>query len=91
MPVNFTLPTVLVPLAAGNRTLEARGSTLGAVVADVAERFPQLAPRLRDAEGQPYRFVTFYLNDEDARFLGGFEAAVKDGDEVAVVPAIAGG
>lgn len=91
MSVTLTLPTVLAPLAAGNRTLEARGSTLGAVVADVAGRFPQLAPRLRDADGRPYRFVTFYLNDEDARFLGGFEAPVKDGDEVAVVPAIAGG
>jgi molybdopterin synthase sulfur carrier subunit len=91
MPVTLTLPTVLAPLADGQRTLEASGATLGDVVADVAGRFPQLAPRLRDEAGNPYRFVTFYLNDEDVRFLGGFQAAVRDGDEVAVVPAIAGG
>ena len=91
MPVTLTLPTVLAPLADGRRTLDAEGPTLGAVVADVARRFPQLAPRLRDEAGQPYRFVTFYVNDRDCRFLGGFEAQLADGDEVAVVPAIAGG
>lgn len=91
MPVTLNLPTVLAPLANGQRTLEASGATLGAVVDDVARRFPQLAPRLRDDAGQPYRFVTFYLNDQDSRFLGGFEAPVRDGDEVSVVPAIAGG
>jgi molybdopterin synthase sulfur carrier subunit len=91
MAVTLSLPTVLAPLAGGQRTLEASGPTLGAVVDDVAGRFPQLAPRLRDEAGNPYRFVTFYLNDQDCRFLGGFDAPVQDGDEVAVVPAIAGG
>ncbi len=91
MPVTLSLPAVLAPLAGGQRSLTASGETIGAVVADVSRRFPQLAPRLRDDEGNPYRFVTFYLNDQDCRFLGGFEATVRDGDEVAVVPAIAGG
>src|SRR5439155_1121455 len=50
-----------------------------------------LAPRLRDKEGKPYPFVNFYLNDEDVRFRGGFAAPVQDGDEVTVIPAIAGG
>ena len=57
----------------------------------MATRFPGLAPRLRDAEGKPYPFVTFYLNDEDIRFQGGFDAPLADGDELTVVPAIAGG
>jgi molybdopterin converting factor small subunit len=91
MAITLSLPTVLAPLAGGRRTLEADGATLGAVVSDVARRYPGLAPRLRDEAGQPYRFVTFYLNDQDCRFLGGFDAPVRDGDEVAVVPAIAGG
>jgi len=90
MTVTLVLPTVLARLADGQE-LEATGTTVGEVVADVAARFPALAPRLRDEQGQPYPFVTFYLNDEDIRFNGGFAATVQDGDEVTVVPAIAGG
>ena len=90
MPITLHLPTVLAKLA-DRKVLDAEGETVGAVVADVAARFPALAPRLRDGAGQPYPFVTFYLNDEDIRFHGGFAAAVQDGDELTVVPAIAGG
>jgi len=90
MPITLHLPTVLAKLADG-RVIEAEGETVGGVVADVATRFPALAPRLRDESGQPYPFVTFYLNDEDIRFNGGFDAKVADGDELTVVPAIAGG
>jgi sulfur-carrier protein len=91
MAITLNLPTVLSKLADGNKTIEADGATLGAVVKAVADRYPNLAPRLRDEAGQPYPFVTFYLNDDDIRFNGGFDAAVKDGDEVTIVPAIAGG
>ena len=91
MSVTLQLPTVLAKLADGQRTLEVRGATLGDVVSDVSTRFPGLAPRLRDAAGQPYPFVTFYVNDDDARLPGGFSATVRDGDEIIVVPAIAGG
>ena len=91
MSVTLQLPSVLAKLAEGRRTLEAQGATLGAVVDDVAARFPALAPRLRDEAGKPYAFVTFYLNDDDARFQGGFAASVRDGDEIIIVPAIAGG
>ena len=73
------------------RRRRARVNTVGEVVGDVATAPPHLRPRLRDADGQPYPFVTFYLNDEDIRFHGGFDATVHDGDEVTVVPAIAGG
>ena len=91
MSITIHLPTILARLADGQKALEARGETLGVVVADVASRYPQLGTRLRDELGNPYPFVTYYLNDEDARFHGGFQAAVRDGDEVTVVPAIAGG
>jgi molybdopterin synthase sulfur carrier subunit len=91
MPVTLSLPTILARLADGNVTLEASGETLGEIVAEVAGRFPQLAPRLQDASGGPYPFVAFYLNDEDSRFRGGFEAPVTDGDEITVVAAISGG
>ena len=90
MPVTLHLPAVLAKLA-DQRAVEGRGETVGDVVRDVASRFPALAPRLRDEAGKPYPFVTFYLNDEDIRFHGGFDATVADGDELTVVPAIAGG
>ena len=90
MSITLHLPTVLAKLADG-RIIEAEGETVGAAIAEVATRFPALAPRLRDEAGNPYPFVTFYLNDEDIRFRGGFEAPLSDGDELTIVPAIAGG
>jgi molybdopterin converting factor small subunit len=91
MAVTFSLPTVLARLADGQSTLTAGGVTLGDAVAEVAGRFPRLAPRLRDESGGPYPFVTFYLNDEDIRFRQGFATPVREGDEITVVAAIAGG
>ena len=91
MPVTVNLPSILSRLAGGERTLEAQADTVGGLVSQLAERYPGLGPRLRDDGGQPYPFVTFYLNDDDIRFSGGFAAAVRDGDEVTIVPAIAGG
>jgi molybdopterin synthase sulfur carrier subunit len=86
MSVTLSLPAVLTRLTDGARTIEASGATVGDVVSDVAGRFP-----LRDEQGNPYSFVTFYLNDEDIRFTGGFATVVRDGDELIIVPAIAGG
>ena len=91
MPVTFSLPTILSRLTDGQSTLEADGATVGEVVTQVADRFPRLAPRLKDEKGSPYPFVGFYLNDRDTRFLGGFEAPVTEGDEITVVIAVAGG
>jgi sulfur-carrier protein len=91
MPITITLPNVLAKLADGQRALHATGATLGDAVADVSRRYPALQPRLTDDAGQPYPFVTYYLNDEDIRFAGGFAAPLTDGDEVTIVPAVAGG
>jgi sulfur-carrier protein len=91
MAITINLPNVLAKLADGQKTLEAGGSTLGAAVLEVAGRYPALRPRLTDDAGNPYPFVTYYLNDEDIRFAGGFAATVQDGDEVTIVPAVAGG
>jgi len=91
MAVTLSLPTVLAKLADGHSTIAGGGTTLGDVVADIAGRFPRLAPRLRDETGGPYPFVTFYLNDEDIRFRQGFATPVAEGDEITVVAAIAGG
>lgn len=90
MATTVFLPAILARLTDA-KAVEATGATVGEVVSDLASRYPALGPRLRDDAGQPYAFVTIYLNDEDIRFQGGFAAAVADGDEITVVPAIAGG
>jgi molybdopterin converting factor small subunit len=91
MSVAVHLPAVLSKLANGQRVLDLEGATVGDLVNDAALRFPQLATRLRDDQGQPYAFVTFYLNDDDIRLRDGFGTPVRDGDELTLVPAIAGG
>jgi sulfur-carrier protein len=94
MTVTINLPAILARLADNSRVLEAATPTpgcVGDVVEDLVARFPGLAPRLRDDKGEPYAFVTFYVNDDDIRFSGGFAAPVHDGDELTIVPAIAGG
>lgn len=94
MTVTINLPAILAKLADNSRVIEATAPasrSVGDVVEEIATRYPGLAPRLRDERGQPYAFVTFYLNDDDIRFSGGFAAPVRDGDEVTIVPAIAGG
>ncbi len=91
MTVTVHLPTVLAALADGRSELAGSGDTVGAVVEHLADTWPRLAPRLRDGDGAPYPFVTYYLNDEDVRFADGFATPVRDGDELVLVPAIAGG
>jgi sulfur-carrier protein len=91
MPVTVTLPSVLAPLTGGKSTHEVAGATVGDAVAAIAKRFPEVAPRLRDARGEPYAYVVYYVNDDDIRFQQGFATPLADGDEIVVVPAIAGG
>ncbi len=91
MPIRIQLPTVLAKQAEGNRTIDVEGKTVGDVVTELASQFPALESRLRDESGAPYEFVTFYLNNEDIRLDGGFDRATTDGDELTIVPAVAGG
>lgn len=91
MPIPVRLPSALATQTGGQRKLDAEGATVGAVLDHVVERFPAVGPRLRDANGELYPFVTVYLNDQDIRFADGFSTTVRDGDEVVIVPAVAGG
>lgn len=91
MSITVHLPNLLARLAAGQPSIEAQGATVGDAIDDVVARFPELGPRLRDDEGKQYPFVTLYLNDEDIRFQGGFAAPANDGDELIIVPTVAGG
>lgn len=67
------------------------GATVGAVVQDLESKHPGIRERLCDEAGKVRRFVNIYVNGDDIRFLSSLETAVKDGDEVSIVPAIAGG
>ncbi|MEO7218363.1 MAG: MoaD/ThiS family protein [Gemmatimonadaceae bacterium] len=91
MAVTVTLPAVLARLADGSKELSSDGATVGQVVESLSRKFPSLASRIRDDAGQPYPFVVYYLNDEDIRLGDGFASVVNDGDELTLVPAIAGG
>ncbi|HJU73045.1 MAG TPA: ubiquitin-like small modifier protein 1 [Gemmatimonadaceae bacterium] len=91
MAISINLPAILAPLAGGTRVVELEGETVGNAVEALTARYPALTPRILDEAGDQYPFVAIYLNDDDIRFLSGFETAVQDGDELSIVPAVAGG
>lgn len=91
MPIEVQIPTPLRPQTDGQDTIEANGTTVQAVLTDVITRYPALKDRLFDEAGQPRRFINLFVNDEDVRFLEGLETVVKEGDSLAIIPAVAGG
>ncbi|MPY93195.1 MAG: molybdopterin synthase sulfur carrier subunit [Acidimicrobiia bacterium] len=91
MPVSVRIPTVLRPHASGASVVEAGGPTVGDVVGELVSRFPGMSGHLTDGAGQLQRFVNVYVNDEDIRYLEKLATPVKEGDEVAILPAVAGG
>ena len=90
MPVRVHIPTPMRQHTEGQATVEAQGGTVQAVLDDLARKYPAVTQRLFD-NGQVRRFVNVYLNDEDIRYLDNLNTAVKDGDEVSIIPAVAGG
>jgi len=91
MPATVRIPTPLRRFTGGSEEVGAAGDTVGAVVDDLERQFAGIKERLCDEEGRVRRFVNIYLNGDDIRFLSHLETAVKDGDELSIVPAIAGG
>jgi len=91
MPANVLIPTPLRKLTGEQDRVETTAANVGEVLTDLGQRFPGLTDRICDASGDVRRFVNIYVNGEDIRFAGGKEHPVKDGDEVSIVPAIAGG
>jgi molybdopterin synthase sulfur carrier subunit len=90
MSIEVRIPTILRTYTGGEKAVEGDGATLSELIADLESRHPGLRARLIDDKGLR-RFVNVYLNDEDVRFLGGLETEVADGDNVTVLPAVAGG
>jgi molybdopterin synthase sulfur carrier subunit len=91
MSVTVRIPTALRKLAAGNESIVVEAADVAGVFAQVRASYPDLAAQVIDDGGKVRRFVNIFANDEDIRFLEDLSTAVKDGDEVSIVPAIAGG
>jgi molybdopterin synthase sulfur carrier subunit len=91
MPVLVRIPTPLRTLTKGSAEVQVTGETVGALVESLEGQFPGMRDRLVDETGELRRFINVYVNEEDVRFLDGKETALKEGDQVSIVPAIAGG
>ena len=91
MAVNVRIPTPLRKLTKDKDTVQATGATIQDIIENLEKQYPGLKERLCDERGELRRFVNLYLNDEDIRFAQGKSTPVKDGDEISVIPAIAGG
>ena len=85
------LPTVLRAQAGGQATVEVQGSTVREVLHGLVSAYPGLGTNILDESGDLRRFVNIYVDDEDIRFLDKLDTAVADGDEVTILPAVAGG
>jgi MoaD family protein len=90
MAVTVSIPTILRTHTGGEKAVEATGATVAEIIDDLEARHGGLKTRLVK-EGTLHRFVNVYINDEDVRFIGGLEAELSDGDQVVVLPAVAGG
>jgi molybdopterin synthase sulfur carrier subunit len=91
MPVLVRIPTPLRSLTKGSAEVQVKGQTVGDLVESLEGQFPGMRERLVDETGELRRFINVYVNEEDIRFLDGKETALKEGDQVSIVPAIAGG
>jgi molybdopterin synthase sulfur carrier subunit len=90
MAIEVRIPTILRSYTDGEKSVTGQGANLSALIDDLEANHPGIRDRLLD-DGDLRRFVNVYVNDEDVRFLGGLEAALSDGDQIVVLPAVAGG
>lgn len=89
--ITVRIPTPLRPMTGGKSAVEGTGNSIGELIEQLNTAHPGLKDRICDEQGEIRRFINIYLNEEDIRFLTGKDTPVKDGDEVSIVPAIAGG
>jgi len=91
MTITVQIPTALRRHTSGTDKVTCSAANLGELFTVLDSQFPDLKPHLRDEAGQIRRFLNVYVNEEDIRFLGGTSYAFNDGDEILLVPSIAGG
>ncbi len=85
------IPVPLRRFTNGAGEVSAAGTTVSEIIVDLDRNYPGMRDRLCEKDGKIRRFVNIYVNDEDIRFMKSLETGVKDGDELSIVPAIAGG
>jgi sulfur-carrier protein len=90
MAIEVRIPTILRTYTGGEKAVDGDGASLSALIDDLESNHPGIKDRLIE-NGDLRRFVNVYVNDEDVRFIGGLEAELSDGDQVVVLPAVAGG
>ncbi len=91
MSVKVLIPTPLQKFTNDQSILECDGKTIAELIEALEKNCPGIKARLCDESGQPRRFLNLYVNSEDIRFLEGTDTPLKEGDEVSIVPAVAGG
>lgn len=91
MSVKVLIPTPLQKFTQDEAAVECDGSNISELMDTLEAKFPGIKKRLCDDQGELRRFINFYVNSEDIRFLDNKDTALNDGDEVSIVPAVAGG
>ena len=91
MAVTVRIPTPLRKLTNNDEVVEVQPGTIGSAIQELQSRYPGIQERLVDEKGEVRRFVNVYVNEEDIRFLKNQQTPLKDGDEISINPAIAGG
>lgn len=89
--IKVRIPTPLRPMTGGKSEVELAGNTVSEIIDKLGTAHPGIKERLYDEQGEVRRFINIYVNEEDIRFLTGKDTPLKDGDEVSIIPAIAGG
>ena len=91
MSVKVVIPTALARHTGGEKSFESTAPDLPGLLAEFDAKYPALSANVKDEHGKLRRFINVYVNDEDIRFLGGDAHRFEDGDEVMLIPSIAGG
>lgn len=91
MPIPIRVPTPLRKLTGNQAEVQIDGDTIASILTNLETAYPGMKERLCDEAGQVRRFINIYVNEEDIRFLQGVETSLKQGDKIAIIPAIAGG
>lgn len=91
MSVKVRIPTPLMKLTNNQAEVSADGTTIEEMFDNLEAQFSGIKERICEENGSPRRFINIYVNEEDIRFLEGEKTKIKDGDEVSIIPAIAGG